>query len=74
MLLVEGSSETQLFTHLSKNFFWSSYFRKYISYEVHLFSEIARNFIYISKIQKKIEKNFFVLLIIASALAALICL
>ena len=42
MLLVEGSSETELFRHLSNHVFRSQA-QKYISYEGHLFSENIQN-------------------------------
>ena len=59
MLLVEGSSETPLYRHLSNNVFRNPEFRKYISYEGHLFFQSVTNFIYISKMQQKIEKKNF---------------
>ena len=37
MLIPEGSSETDLFRHLSKHVFRSPYFPKYLGYEGHLF-------------------------------------
>ena len=41
MLLLEGSSETELFRHLSNHVFRSLYFWKYISYEGHVFSKFS---------------------------------
>ena len=74
-LLVEGSPETRLFRHLSNNVFWNPSFQKYTSNEGHLFFESVENFIYISKMnKKKMEKNLFHFLSIASQLAALNCL
>ena len=66
-----GSSETRPFRHLSNHSFWSRYFQKYISYEGHLFLANVENLIYILKMQKKIQKKFFVFQIIASELVAL---
>ena len=71
MLLFEGCSETGLFRHLSNHCFLSLQFPKYISYEGHLFFQNVQNLIFISKMQKKIEKIFFLLEIIASELVAL---
>ena len=58
MLLVEGSSETQLFRDLSNNVFRNPYSRKYISYEGRLFFENVQNLMFISKIEKKIKESF----------------
>ena len=52
MLLVEGSSETRLFKHLSKNVFWNPQLPKYISYEGHIFFESVKNSIYILEMEK----------------------
>ena len=52
MLLVEGSSETRLFKHLSKNVFWNPQLPKYISYKGHIFFESVKNSIYILEMEK----------------------
>ena len=59
MLLVEGSSETRLFKHLSKNVFWNPQLPKYVSYEglFFFFFESVQNSIYILEMQKKIKKK-----------------
>ena len=49
-------------------------FTKYINYEGHIFSENVQNLIYMSKMQKKIQKKFFLLDVIVSELAELNCL
>ena len=59
MLLVEMSSETSLFRHLSNHVFRSPYFRKYISYEGQLFFHNVQNLMYISKTRKKIDEKVF---------------
>ena len=61
MLVVERSSETGLFGHLSNLVFRSQYFRKHISYKGHLFFKNVQDFIYISKTQKKLMKRFLFL-------------
>ena len=71
MVVFEGSSETGLFTHSTNHVFWSPLPRKYISYEGHLFSENVKHMRYISKMQKKIDKKFFLFERIASELVAL---
>ena len=43
MLVVEGSSEAQLFRHLDNHVFPSPYFRKYINYDGHTLFENVQN-------------------------------
>ena len=74
MLSVEEAPETRLFSHISKVVFPSPKIRKNISNEGHPFLENVKNLIKILKMQKKIEKKFFVFEIIASELIALNCL
>ena len=71
MLLFKGSSETGLFRHLSNLGFPNPQFRKYISYDGHFFLENFQNFIYIVKSQKRVEKKFSLLEIIAFQLPTL---
>ena len=59
MLLVEGSSETELFRLWFNQVFRTTKVQKYITYEGHLFFENFQNEIEISKIPKKISKKFF---------------
>ena len=74
-LLVAGSPETRLFRHLSKNVFWNPSFRKYTSNEGHLFLKVLKILSTFQKwTKKKMEKNLFHFLSIASELAALNCL
>ena len=72
MLLVEMSSEKQLFRH-----FLITFFESVISELTQLsgtsFFEKVSNLIYILKLQKKIQEMFFVSQIIASELAVLNC-
>ena len=42
MLLVEGSSEMQLFRYLTNNIFRNPQFQNYISYEGHLFLKVFK--------------------------------
>ena len=77
MLLVEVSSETGFFIHLSNHIFRSPSVQKYISYEGHIFFENVQNWIYISKLQKKKkkkQKKFLLSEIIASQYVAINCL
>ena len=60
IFLLEGSSETELFRHLSNHLFCSPYFRKYISYEGHLLFQHIKNLIWVSRMEKKIQNNFCV--------------
>ena len=66
MLLVEASSETQLFRHLSNNVFRNPKFPKYISYEDQLFVKLGQIFSTFKNAAETSQK--------ASELAALICL
>ena len=74
MLSLEGYSETRLFRHFSNDVFRGTEFRKHISYEGYPFLKYLQNLIHILKMQKKIQKKFFVFEIIASELVALNCL
>ena len=66
MLLVSESSEKGLFRHLSDHILGSQYFRKYISYEGHPFLANVLNLIEILKMQKIVQRKFFVSEIIVS--------
>ena len=74
MLLVQGSSQTGLFRHLSNRAFRNPLVRKYVTYEGHLVLKNAQNLIQISKVQKNVEKKLFVYEISSSELVALNCL
>ena len=68
MLLVDGSSETELFRHLSNHLFGDRNIRSTKFMRVNFFLEMFK----ISKMLKKIEKRFFASEIIASELVSLI--
>ena len=68
MLVVQGSSETGLFRHLSNHVFGKSEVKKYIVYEGHLFFHNLKN------AKKKSHKLFFVCEIIATENVAISCL
>ena len=74
MFLVEGTSKTVFYRHLSNRFFPRRQFGKHIGYEDHLLFENVQNLMSISKMQRKIEKKYFVSEIIISDLVALNCL
>ena len=59
MLLVEGSSERGLFTHISNIVFRSPLVQKYISYECHFFFENVQNWIWVSKMRKQNGEKVF---------------
>ena len=59
-IIVEGSSETGLFRHLSNHVFRSPYVQKDISYGDHLFFENVKNLILILETQQEIKKRSFV--------------
>ena len=59
MLLVDGSSETGLFRHLSNHVFRIPLVQKSIGYQGHLFSQNVQNWIEISKMRQKIGKSFW---------------
>ena len=69
MFTVKGYSETGLFRHLCNLVVFN--FRIHISYEGHLVFENVENVMQIWEMQKKIEKNLFVSLIIAFQLIAI---
>ena len=73
ILLVEASSETRLFRHLSNNVFGACNFGNTKSYEGHLFFQRVQNFRQISKMQQNIQKKFFVSEIIAYKLVSWSC-
>ena len=73
MLLVEGSSKTELFRNLSKHVFGVRNFGHTKPLTLIFFFQNVQNLRYISKMQQKIEKKFFVSQIIASELVSLYC-
>ena len=73
MLLVEGSSKTELFRNLSKHVFGVRNFGHTKPLTLIFFFQNVQNLRYISKMQQKIEKKFFVSQIIASELVSLNC-
>ena len=72
MLLLDGSSETELFRHFLATFF-ESVISEITQVSGTSFFEKASSLIYI-KLQKKIENIFFASQIIASELAVFNCL
>ena len=74
ILFFKVSSETRLFRLLSNHVFASASVRKYISHEGHLFLENIQNWIWISKMEKKIQKIFFLSEIFASENVVINCL
>ena len=72
MLLVDGSSETGLFRHLSNHVFGVRNFGNTKSMTV-IFSQKVQDLIYIWKMDEEIEETFFVSEISASELVALNC-
>ena len=73
MMLIEGSSETGLFRHLSNHVFGVRNFENTKSMRVTFLSKCL-NLNSISKLLKKIDKKFFVSEIIACELLPLNCL
>ena len=71
MLLVEGSSETGLFRHLSNDVFGVRNFENTKAVRVISFFQNVQNLIWISRMPQKIEKNVFVSDIIPSELVSL---
>ena len=71
MLLVEESSQTGLFRHLSNHVFGVRNFENKKAMRVIFFFHDNENFSMISKMQQKIKKKFFLFEIIASELVSL---
>ena len=61
MLLLEGSTETELFRDLSSHVFRSPSVQKYISFVGHAFFEIVENWMYILKTRKNNWQKVFCL-------------
>ena len=60
ILLVEGSSETVLFTRVSNHIFRSREVRKYINFKGHLFLKIFKIEFKFRKYKKKKSKNIWI--------------
>ena len=73
MLLVEGSSETGVFRHLSDHVFGVRNSGNTKSMRVIFFFQNIQNLLYISNMEQKIQKKFFVSDIIAFELVSLNC-
>ena len=74
MCVVEDTSKMGFHRHSFNHLFPRRKFEKYIGYEDHLFVENVQNLMQISKMQRIIQKKYFVSEIILSELVALNCL
>ena len=74
MLVVEASSETRLFRHLSNHVFAVRNLRNTKAMRVMFFFENIQDLIQISKMSPEIQKKCFVFDIIASEFVSLNCL